>query len=1552
MLALVLLGGLLLSSTTAAPNLCSGSCDDSKFGGSAYGRRSSYSSLSSMGSSRGYSTGGSSLGSRGGRLETLDDNVVQTFGSGLNLDRPGNWNEKKHIVTDDGHGEMNYEAGQTVTGNGYSKFSKHSYRYGSQDKHEPRSDSQILSVSDFNNEVQNLRQRINSFMGSYRSDSASLIDAGFMRDFRGKADLISSQLNDVCDQVSKGSSQWNQMQRMIKDFESQYEQKRSELQTRYQQQLESRYSGSSSGGSYHSESSYRQEQRHEYPKEVPPLEPLIKPSFPCQDLVREFYREFNRADTSEQYQQQLNTRSELIREKLAELKLEAGQREQQLSEVTTLEAQFGSFVGQLRERIHKFEAQQREEEQRYQERLRQIEEDKRRDEERLRQLESRQEEERRKQAQLEQQKLRLEQQRLQLEKEARETQERLESERIQVEQIEKNRSEKQQRLESERAQLLQQQRKMQQQLQQPVPTPELPDVEIVGTDSDLRKQHSSSSSQGSSSSTFEASYNMSSSSSSSSTMHVESSGNSGSSSSANLQRQQQQRVIEPHVDMTARVSRLQQDLNRLNNEINAFKIQSAQLSSENSISVVPQLNGQAESLRKEIQGLCDKSERYHSDDALQNARELKARFEAEFGRFQSSLSELSSSSSFTSSSSSSSNQQEMQQVQQQLGDFSSGSSWSSSGRVSHVKPPRLTKMELEHSRSVEVEMGSRPAPVIGSRSSYSGSSGYSASSSYGSAGGSAGESSSRYSSDCVEASAGQPCVGQLQHQRRRRQAPDEYGADFDFGDWKTDFSQRRRPISNIPLRYSRVPELSEYRPITAQLKNYVEQQPTSQIGILQLDRLHGNVRELDLRRASSSKRNPALESYRLRTTQSSMQDFREYQRHKVDESAENQSEFDGFYKSRGEHNRYVQDARDGDSSPSQRIQEQSQQTVSTIPKENDDFDSFQIPRSENERVFTDVRNRFQNPAIRKFAEERNHQDVEAQQIFEEIDKSGINKKFRTFENSQKKSDRWTTRPSYLSESAQNIERIGSKINSKNLIEQTSTTINPHHSVKVDEFEEVDSDIPLVVIEESTETKPKRYIRPKAVSDELAISQSGSFDRSNGKSHNEDREFAFDEIPQVVEATEKNQGQNSGQSNYGFVQKPEVSLELTNFEDSTEANVNGNSTRETIGNFEVVNDEQQREKNGKLARNDAFTSIKTHPNGGSRSNETPLTSAPDTEKLHLNHPNADLFKQKMQNLSYHHYPQELHLSELSENRETLYPYEHKSHHENTEHPMSAENKISAPTMEETIKPYSNLTPGNPISWQATQAHKNLQVQNNEKNDKVNGKPVPLRGDLPGISDPAPPEPLTEQFVSEIPTVETTTETKPEINTHVDMHKEDRHDKVKCPDCFPKQQVENINLDAKNSQHDRENGHGWFRQNSNGVHEINHKSHFHQKYQFVQKTKTNNYEDYSSIQPDKYMNRPFNQQSSEKYWDKRLQQTENRFQDSFSNIMFQNYGLHLSNSDHREFQTDSKLKNSDQINFSRFHSHRHSNQLNGALRNYELPHWFDCLGNTEGKKAFDS
>jgi hypothetical protein len=716
MLPVVLVVALIAQTGLGVPTPnCAELCEDQNVGGS-YGQSKSSSSYSSYSrSSYGHgrqalpSTG--SLGLTGSRLENLDENVIGTSG----LNRPGNWQDEKHYITDDGRGQMSYRAGQTVSNNGFSKYAQHSYSYGSHESHAPLSNSQVLSTEQFGRELQNMRNSISSFMGNFHSDIGSNVNANVLQDFKQKANLISNQLSSVCNQVDVGSSMYQQMQQVMSQFQRDVDKKQREMEN-----LIFQNSGSSSSttlGSTYRYSTAPSAQREEQVSKV-------------QSLITSFYATFNRPETNVQYQQDLNTQVETINDKLADLGYESTQNESERARIDHLKRQFETYVSQMRLRIQEIEHRNQEEEAKRKDRELQLKLEKQQQEElqRLRQLEEdrvrlqQQEEERIRLQQLEEERVRLQQQeeervRLQLLEEERLRQQQQEEERIRLQKQQEERLRLQHKQEEENKRIRQEQ---EQQARLVHSNTQQSNLKITGsTTYEQSVKGYGSQTQGA---------------------------NTGYTESRNYGNHlKSQPIIQPHIDLTAAMSRLQQDLNRLQTEVNNFNMYTMRLTSSNSVTIVGEAERQAEQLRERINNLCETSSRYQNQNILTSAEDLGRRFEELFRSFQSQAANYSG---YSASSG-----------------FSSESSYGSSGHYGAVRAPALSNVEYEHSKTVEVEVGRKPAA---SSQSYSSGSAYGSTSSYGAHGaddkfrvglidlGHGGSGAPQV--ECVEMYAGQPCV--------------------------------------------------------------------------------------------------------------------------------------------------------------------------------------------------------------------------------------------------------------------------------------------------------------------------------------------------------------------------------------------------------------------------------------------------------------------------------------------------------------------------------------------------------------------------------------------------------------------------------------------------------------------------------------------------------------------------------------------------------------------------------------------------------------------------
>lgn len=711
MLVLLISSALLSFQVLGAPTNCDVFCNDQQqqqeqgnFGGSSY---SSYAKSSYDHRLQRISSNPGTLGTNA-RLENLDENVIGNVnnGLGLNLDRPGNWQDEKHYVTDDGKGQMSYKAGQTVTNNGYSKFAQHSYSYGSHDSHAPLSNSQILSTAEFNRELQSMRQRIDNFMGSFHLGVDSVVNANLLADFKNKASIISGQLNDVCNQVDIGGSKYQQMQQMQQQFQQDVD--------RMQRQMEQKMVfQSSSSSSVYQQQHYPVANNNDYvPQQTPaPIKiyqkqqinnPTFEENVEQQRLVEEkitkvqqeigtFYTSYNRPDVDSQYQINLNGQAEQIIQKLANLKLQAIQYESARTRIEQLKSQFESYLSQLRERIQEIEDRRNEEE------VARIEaearEEKLRHEENLKVIEQR--------------KLRIKQQ----EEENR----RLREEAERAKQLEEETL--RQREEAKRI-------KLQEEAAAQKRYEELKLVEQVKTQ--MPPLSSSGTIELSGKSTYEHTIKQ--------THYGSNNQQPKISQSYTRQQQQQQPIMTAHVDMTALTSRMQQELNRLQNEISNFHTYNMRLTAANSQSIINEADHQADSLRQSLNSLCETSGRYQNQNIQTSAEELSRRFEEMVRSLQSQAANYgtslgSSGSGFAASAG-----------------YESHSSYGSSGSLTAVHQPTITNVEYEHSKSTDVEISKKP--ISSGQQRYS--------------------SGQQQQVDCVEHYTGQPCVEEVSRRYRRQ----------------------------------------------------------------------------------------------------------------------------------------------------------------------------------------------------------------------------------------------------------------------------------------------------------------------------------------------------------------------------------------------------------------------------------------------------------------------------------------------------------------------------------------------------------------------------------------------------------------------------------------------------------------------------------------------------------------------------------------------------------------------------------------------------------------
>ncbi|NP_001172040.1 uncharacterized protein LOC100301994 precursor [Nasonia vitripennis] len=765
MLALVLAAVLVAQAVQGAPTNCGELCDQTTGSyGQSWGSHSSYSKQSRYGSHQSYSSGSRGLGATGGRLETLDENaVIGTPG----LDRPGTWQDEKHYVTDDGKGEMNYRAGQTVTNNGFSKYASHSYRYGSHDSHAPLSNSQILSTSEFNSELQNIRSRIANFMGSFNLGSGSLINSNTLEDFKHNANLITTQFNDVCSQLDVNSSMYQQMQQELQQFLRQSEER--------QRQMEATIFQTASTTSTATHGSI-----HRYPVESRPAS-VVRPDenaifiqqqqqrieeeiSQIQNQINSFYSTFNRVDSDVKFEENLNTEVNVITQKLIDLNLQAEQNQSQRQRIENMKNRYEAYVSSIRARIEEQVRRNQEEEVKRQQRLQEIENERIRLEnaEQAKQAQLRLETERLRQQELEAERQRhaAEKRRLEAEAESRRRLQALEAEKQKIENDKINAEERRRQTEKLQIQLDQQQQHLQQLQAVQTTRPQVTgSVQVSGTSSLHHTVSGSYGSTGSIGSTgsYGSTGSIGSTGSYGSTGSTGSTGSYGSTGSSGTSGSYT-RPQPLHIDLTAAVNRLQQDFNRIQNEVNKFNTYTMRLTADNKVNIVNEAKQRYDQLHQNLENICNQSSRYNNQNLLNSAQELQRHFESLYQKFQNEAARTISSDSQVSVS----------------GGYTSSSSYGASGSHHVVHQPKITNVEYSHEKSTEVEIGSsrRPAQHYASGSGYSQSSGYK--SGYGASAddiyrtGAIDLGGSGYSGgvDCVEQQAGQPCI--IPPRRNRR----------------------------------------------------------------------------------------------------------------------------------------------------------------------------------------------------------------------------------------------------------------------------------------------------------------------------------------------------------------------------------------------------------------------------------------------------------------------------------------------------------------------------------------------------------------------------------------------------------------------------------------------------------------------------------------------------------------------------------------------------------------------------------------------------------------
>lgn len=714
MFALLLAVAFVGQAVQGAPKPdCTGFCDDSPITRTgSYHRSGSYSSYSK--SSR-YGSGISStgLGSTGARLEDLGEPAVS-------VERPGSWQDEKNYITDDGRGKMHYKAGQTVRNNGYSKFAEHSYSYGTHDQNARLSNAQVLSTAEFNQEFQSLRDRIRSFMGNFALGSGSIVNANFLQDFKNKANMYSSQMNDVCSHYDSSSAMYQQMRQFQEQFQRQVDQREREIQAMISQTASS--SSNVETVNYTPRRPAAQIVEYTTPREDTFAVQRVNDQInKVQGEISNFWSSYSHVESSYEFSQNFKTKVDGITQQLSNLSQNPVPNEALKKQIQNLKAQFNNYVETITTYIKAAEEdKQRKEEEHLRQKQQRLEQERKNFDERIKQMQT---ESLRIQQELEIQKSKHQQMEFQLQQQLdqqRAHQRALDSEkqRLQDEQFAIEQEEikfEQQRLETQRQQqqlqqqIQQKQQQLQQQIevvqvQQPVVRPapivveQQPEVsESVHVSGHSSYEHHVKGSYGS---------------------HKQgsTSGSYTSSSNNNQASSYVQPSLQSHVDVTAMFSKLQQDLHRLQNDVNNFNTYNMRLTSSNSASIVSEANSQASSLRQRLEELCSNSRKYQNQQILDAAEDLERNFDKMVQELQSQASSFSASAG-----------------------FSSESSYSSSGKYSSARAPTITDIEIEHTKNTEVEIKGRP----GRR--------YTASRQV----------------DCVESQAGQPCVDHFGRNKRQ-----------------------------------------------------------------------------------------------------------------------------------------------------------------------------------------------------------------------------------------------------------------------------------------------------------------------------------------------------------------------------------------------------------------------------------------------------------------------------------------------------------------------------------------------------------------------------------------------------------------------------------------------------------------------------------------------------------------------------------------------------------------------------------------------------------------
>lgn len=339
----------LIASFSGARGICDENCSNSMLRSLGQGR-TSYSSHYQSSSFSNNMNHPMSNSNSPANFEGLSKRDLDTDSS----DRPRNWNDEKHFITDDGKGRMSYKEGQIVTDGSITRYASHNYRYSSHDSETPPPNAQVLSQSEFDNQVQRIRNSISNFNQNFRFNSALIVNENTNRNFKSQAELIRNQVNDVCNQIDPNSSMYMQMQDMLRQFNENVSRKESMMQQFISRNINN--NNNNYYGENYPQSTSRDYYPHTtssnyYPVHDRPTHRVMEGVKSLQTSVSSFYKQFNRLSIDSKYLQDLDDRSNAIKNQISSLQAESSHDSHITSRLESLKTQFETYVSQLKERL-------------------------------------------------------------------------------------------------------------------------------------------------------------------------------------------------------------------------------------------------------------------------------------------------------------------------------------------------------------------------------------------------------------------------------------------------------------------------------------------------------------------------------------------------------------------------------------------------------------------------------------------------------------------------------------------------------------------------------------------------------------------------------------------------------------------------------------------------------------------------------------------------------------------------------------------------------------------------------------------------------------------------------------------------------------------------------------------------------------------------------------------------------------------------------------------------------------------------------------------------